>query len=568
MLSKLKFILSNHDRRYIYGLLLLSLFVSLIELIGISAIAPFMAVASDFNLIEEKPYFSLPYTFLGFHSPRDFVIFFGMTLLVFYVIRSLVNLIYQHLLARFTFGRYYLIVGRLFRNYLGLNYEEFITKNTSYLTKTITTEAHNFTILLAAALFMTSEVFVVLLIYSTLLFVNFKITLGLTLMLAFFGFLMARIITLKIKHQGREKEAHQKGFFETLSSSFGNYKIIKLQSDDSAILQTFSQSLWGYSLANIKNQTFFHIPRLLLEAIGFCMMIAVVLYLFIKDPNNVTSYLPLLSMYVLALYRLLPSINRILDSYNKIIFNFRSLEIIYQDLTTKIKDLGNENVHFKEKITLKNLHFNYQEKPILQGINLTIQKGEKVAFIGESGSGKSTLVDVMIGLLNPKRGEILVDGIKINTNNLKSWRAKVGYIPQNVYLFAGSVAENVAFGRDFDAEKMIAVLKSANIYDFLMQKEGLDTQVGDGGIALSGGQKQRIAIARALYGDPEILVLDEATSALDAQVEAKIMEEIYKIAKHKTLFIIAHRLSTITNCDSIYKMQNGTLSLVAHKDIF
>lgn len=567
MLSKLKFILSNHDRRYIYGLLLLSLPVSLIELIGISAIAPFMAIASDFTLIESKPYFAFIYEIFRFQNPRDFVIAFGVALLVFYVFRSLINLLYQHLLARFTFGRYYLIVGRLFRNYLRLNYEEFITKNTSYLTKTITTEAHNFTILLAAALFMTSEVFVVLLIYGTLLFVNFKITLGLTLMLALFGFLMARIITLKIKKQGREKEAHQKGFFETLSSSFGNYKIIKLQSDDSAIMQTFSSSLWGYSLANIKNQTFFHIPRLLLEALGFCMMIAVVLYLFIKDSSNVTSYLPLLSMYVLALYRLLPSINRILDSYNKIIFNFRSLEIIYQDLNAKIKDLGDEKIDFKEQITLEKLYFGYQNKPILKDINLSIKRGEKVAFIGESGSGKSTLVDIIIGLLSPKEGKILVDSTEINANNLKSWRSKIGYIPQNVYLFAGSVAENVAFGRDFDEEKIIAVLKSANIYDFLMQKEGLDTQVGDGGIALSGGQKQRIAIARALYGEPEVLVLDEATSALDSQVEAKIMEEIYKIATNKTLLIIAHRLSTIANCDSIYKMQDGSLTSVNYKDI-
>lgn len=567
MLSKLQFILSNQDQRYIYGLLLLSLLVSLVELIGISAIAPFMAVASDFNLIEAKPYFSYFYELFRFQNAKDFVIAFGVALLAFYIFRSLINLLYQHLLARFTFGRYYLIVGRLFRNYLGLNYEEFITKNTSYLTKTITTEAHNFTILLAAALFMTSEVFVVLLIYGTLLFVNFKITLGLTLMLAIFGFLMARIITLKIKRQGREKEVHQKGFFETLSSSFGNYKIIKLQSDDSAIMQNFSNSLWGYSLANIKNQTFFHIPRLLLEAIGFCMMIAVVLYLFIKDPSNVTNYLPLLSMYVLALYRLLPSINRILDSYNKIIFNFRSLEIIYQDLNAKIRDLGDEKIDFKTQITLKNIHFNYQNKPILQDINLTIKKGEKIAFIGESGSGKSTLVDVIIGLLTPKEGKILIDGTEINTNNLKSWRSKVGYIPQNVYLFAGSVAENVAFGRDFDEERVIAALKSANIYDFLIQKEGLDTQVGDGGIALSGGQKQRIAIARALYGDPEILVLDEATSALDSEVEAKIMEEIYRVATHKTLLIIAHRLSTIANCNSIYKMQNGSLTPIGHKDV-
>ncbi|WP_297813537.1 ABC transporter ATP-binding protein [uncultured Helicobacter sp.] len=567
MISKLKFILSSYDQRYIYGLLFLSLLVSMVELIGISAIAPFIAVASDFNLIQSKTYFSLAYEFLNFKSSYDFVLCFGITLLIFYVFRSLINLLYQHLLARFTFGRYHLIVERLFRSYLGINYEDFITKNTSHLTKTITTEAHNFTILLAAFLFMTSEVFVVLLIYGTLLFVDFKITLGLTLILAILGFLLARFIALKIKRQGREKESHQKMFFETLASSFGNYKIIKLQSDSASIWQNFSQSLSGYSLANIKNQTFFHIPRLLLEAVGFCMMILVVLYLFVQNPSNVTSYLPLLSMYVLALYRLLPSINRILDSYNKILFNFRSLEIIYQDLKMQTQELGDIEATFKEKIRLENLSFSYQEKPVLEEINLTIYKGEKIAFIGESGSGKSTLVDCIIGLLSPKNGTISVDDVKIDKTNLKSWRSKIGYIPQNVYLFAGSVAENVAFGRELDKEKIITCLKNAKIYDFLQTKEGLQTQVGDGGIALSGGQKQRIAIARALYGDPEILVLDEATSALDTEVEAKIMEEIYRIASDKTLLIIAHRLSTIAHCDSIYRLQNNTLQKICYADI-
>lgn len=568
MFAKLNLILSQQDRIYIYFLLFISLIVSLIELIGISAIAPFISIASDLSLIENKPYYAYFYHLFKFDSTYHFVIFFGIALLLFYCFRSIANLIYQHLLARFTFGRYHIIVGRLFVNYLGMNYQDFLTKNTSYLTKTITTEAHNFTILLAAILFMTSEVFVVLLIYGTLLFVNFKITLGLTIMLGFFGLLMSKFVSQKIKKQGKQKEFYQKSFFESLASSFGNYKIIKLQSNNQTILDNFTQSSWGYSLANIKNQTFFHIPRLLLEAIGFCMMIAVVLYLFITDGKNMSAYLPLLSMYVLALYRLLPSINRILDSYNKILFNYRSLEIIYQDIQMQTKKLGDEKIEFCEKIELKNICFGYtQDKKVLENVNLTLKKGSKTAFIGESGSGKSTLVDLIISLLEPNSGEIYIDQTKLCDKNLKSWRSKIGYIPQNVYLFDGNVADNVAFGREFNEEKMINCLKLANIYDFLTTKEGIHTQVGDSGIALSGGQKQRIAIARALYGDPEILVLDEATSALDNQTEQKIMEEIYQISQNKTLLIIAHRLSTIQKCDSIYQIKKGIPKKISYDDL-
>jgi ATP-binding cassette subfamily B protein/ATP-binding cassette subfamily C protein len=143
----------------------------------------------------------------------------------------------------------------------------------------------------------------------------------------------------------------------------------------------------------------------------------------------------------------------------------------------------------------------------------------------------------------------LIDGVELDNSNIVSWRKKIGYIPQSIYLFDGTIADNISFGRDYDEEKIIKVLKQANIYDTLMEKDGLDTMVGEGGIQLSGGQKQRIGIARALYGDPEILVLDEATSALDTDTEKAIMDEIYNISEDKTLMIIAHRLSTIKNCD-------------------
>ena len=209
------------------------------------------------------------------------------------------------------------------------------------------------------------------------------------------------------------------------------------------------------------------------------------------------------------------------------------------------------------------MSFQYElNKPILKNINLSINKGDKIAFIGKSGSGKSTIVDIIIGLYKPTEGNIQIDDDLLNDDNIKQWRGKVGYIPQSVYLFDGSVGENIAFGNIYNEKKIIECLKSASIYDFLEEKEGLSTLVGEGGIMLSGGQKQRIAIARALYLEPEILVLDEATSALDDDTEAKIMDEIYHLCKDKTLIIIAHRLSTIDRCEYIYKIENGEIKNV------
>lgn len=257
----------------------------------------------------------------------------------------------------------------------------------------------------------------------------------------------------------------------------------------------------------------------------------------------------------------MPSVNRIMSSYNQILFYHKSLEIVHNDLMYNNEELGEKKVEFNDEIVIKDLNFEFEKnKPVLKNINLTIKKGSSVAFIGESGSGKSTLVDIIIGLYKPKDGVTTSDNNEINDTNIKSWRLKVGYIPQSVYLFDGTVGENVAFASMYDEDKIDKVLKLAKIYNFLSMKEGANTLVGEGGVMLSGGQKQRIAIARALYTDPEILVLDEATSALDDETEKQIMQEIYDISGDKTLIMIAHRLSTLDRCEKIYNLKDGSLT--------
>ncbi len=268
-------------------------------------------------------------------------------------------------------------------------------------------------------------------------------------------------------------------------------------------------------------------------------------------------------MFVLGLYRLMPSVNRILNSYNLIMYNHRALDLIHNDLMYDGEKLGNKNISFNKTIELKNIDFGYSEnKIVLKDINIEIKKGEKIAFIGPSGSGKSTLVDIIIGLYRPISGQIFVDNSIIDESNIKDWRKKVGYIPQSVYLFDGTVADNISFGQKYDEMKIKNVLTKAKILNFLeTHQDGIHTFVGEGGVKLSGGQKQRIAIARALYQEPEILVLDEATSALDKAIEQEIMNEIYKISEEKTLIIIAHRLSTIDRCEKIYRIENKQLVL-------
>ena len=177
------------------------------------------------------------------------------------------------------------------------------------------------------------------------------------------------------------------------------------------------------------------------------------------------------------------------------------------------------------------------------------------------------MADLLMGLYVPSEGTITIDDQVLTDATRGSWRRMIGYIPQSIYLFDGTVADNVIFGRPYDQQKLERCLQRAHIYDFLMAEQGLATKVGEGGIKLSGGQKQRIAIARALYSEPAILVLDEATSALDHEVETAVMNEIYQLDRTITMIVIAHRLTTVARCDKIYKIDQGSVSLVTFEQI-
>ena len=525
-------------------------------MVGVGAILPFINIASNFSNIHANKYTEIIYTTFNFHSDIHFVIAMGIALLFFYLLRSILNLGYFYLLAKFSKGRYHLIAYRLFENYLGMSYRSFIDKNSAELSKAIINEAQNLTALISGLLLMLSEIFVVIFIYSIMIFINWKITILISTILIINALFLTLTVSHAIKKAGISREEHQKKFFEIIQSTLGNFKMMKLTSNTKSILEKFAQASSGYAEANIRNETLSHFPRLFLEALGFGIVIFMVIYLVDKYQNDISGVLALISMFVLGLYRLMPSANRILTGYNQILFYKSSLDIIHNDLMYDAEKLQNTPITFKNSLKLDQLFFEYDEnRPILKNISLTIQKGDKIAFIGESGSGKSTFVDIIIGLYRPKSGTIKVDDIPLDEDNIKAWRSKIGYIPQNIYLFDGTVAQNVAFGKSINNDKIKESLAQASLLEFLeTQHQGINTMVGEGGIKLSGGQRQRIAIARALYGNPEILVLDEATSALDTETEAKIMEEIYKIADNKTLIVIAHRLTTIEKCETIIDM--------------
>ncbi|EAH6966363.1 ABC transporter ATP-binding protein [Campylobacter coli] len=560
MLKKLFFILSKEDKNFLFFLLVFSVFISFIESFAISLVMPFITLASDFSyfdrskyLIQLKDYLALPVF--------EIIVYFGVVLIVFYVLRALLNSYYFHLLARFSKGRYHAIAYKVFAKFLNTDYENFTQKNQSEILKSITGEVYNLSTMISSFLLMMSEIFVVLLLYTLMLLVNYKITLFLSLFMIINAFILIKVLSPIVKKAGLKREEAMKNFFEILNINLNNFKLIKLKTKEDGVLNLFKTQSEIFAKANITNESVSAMPRIYLEGVGFCVLVFIVVFLVFKNQSDISGILATISIFVLALYRLMPSANRIITSYHDLLYYRSSLDIIYQILKQKEESLGEEKIDFDKELRLENLSFGYKDKKnLFTCLNLSIKKGEKIAFIGESGCGKSTLVDIIIGLLSPREGRVLVDKNELNMKNVKNYRQKIGYIPQNIYLFNDSIAKNISFGDEVDEEKLQRVIKQANLEHFVKNlPQGVQTKVGDGGSNLSGGQKQRIAIARALYLDPEILVLDEATSALDTESEARIMDEIYKISKDKTMIIIAHRLSTITRCDSIYRLEHGKL---------
>ena len=230
----------------------------------------------------------------------------------------------------------------------------------------------------------------------------------------------------------------------------------------------------------------------------------------------------------------------------------------------KEKIISNENFIFNKKIKFKNVSYSYdkQKENVLNDIDLTINKGGIYAFSGVSGSGKTTLINLLLGFLDPAKGQITIDEFELS-KNIDLWQNKIGYIPQNVYLLDESLRENIAFGineKDYDKTKLNDVIKKSKLDRFVSNlPNGIETNLGNMGNKISGGQKQRIGIARALYRDPEILIFDEATNSLDAEVEKEIFEDVYKNKGSKTVIIISHQKFFFDKCDKVFELRNGKL---------
>ena len=552
-------LLSWHDKVALVALLGLSVIVSCIETLSISAVMVFVTVATNAHSMAGNRWYQALYNLLGCSNQRQFLLLFGSLLIIFYLLRALLAIVHTYLIAHFSYTRYHDFAGRAFTRYLSMPYHLFAGTNSASIAHVLFSSTGTVAYAFLGLLTLTAELITVLCVYGLLFVVNWKMTLVLTVFVGIQTYVVLRLFTRHIARTGKQTQQWSVASNKIFHEAHGNFKLLKLLGTYEDTHHRFASTTQQYASAQIMYQTLQGIPRFIIETMGFVLMIGMLLYVTYRY-GNAQSILPLVSLYALAFYRLLPSLNKILSSINQVVFATPALENIHQFLATPVEALGDQSLDFRHELQLQNISFGYHaHTPVIDQQSLVIRKGERIALVGPSGGGKSTLVDVLMALYQPKQGQLLVDGVLIGAENVKAWRHRIGYIPQTIYLFDGTIGDNVVFGRPYDEAKLIRVLQQAHVYDFIMTQQGLQTMVGEGGVRLSGGQKQRIAIARALYGSPSILVLDEATSALDYQTEGDIMDEVYGLGRDMTIIIIAHRLSTIARCDRVYRVQDGAV---------
>ena len=378
---------------------------------------------------------------------------------------------------------------------------------------------------------------------------------------------VVRKYTKKIRKYGRERQdttGKVTAFTqETLSGIF----VIKAFNNTDFVIDKYKDLTKGefeqaYKTTKIKAKV-----SPINEVITTFMVLLVVLYggYQILVTKKITSG-DLIS-FVTALGLMHQPLKRLISKNNDLQDSLPSADRVVEIFDEKIEtDVFGEAVKFDEKIQnikFENVNYKYDDSNeyVLKNVNLNVKAGEIVAFVGKSGSGKTTLVNLLARFFNTDEGSVTVNGVNIKNIPLKIYRNKFAIVPQETFLFGGTIKENISFGKEVTDEEIITAAKMANAYNFIQEDlpNKFETEVGERGALLSGGQKQRIAIARALIKNPEIMILDEATSALDSESEKLVQDALDSLMEGRTTFVIAHRLSTIVRADKIVVMDNGEI---------
>jgi len=545
----------------------------MLETLSVAMVVPALGIMMNQEFLDSIPLLLTILQYFNYPSHQQLVIL-GLSGLAGSFLVKNIFLFYQiKLQGTFVYGAQREVSRNLFQIYLNKDYLFHLQVNSSALIRNLTTEILTYcNFFLMPFLNLLSEALVIFSIMCLILWIEPKGTLVFFLATGMLIYCFIKGSNKVVGGWGRKRLQAEEDKIKHLQQGFGGIKEILLSGKVEFFLKRYHKPNQTSGLMNKREYIFSYVPKLGVEVISVLGLVAMCIYLVLEGKSHleVTQMLGLLAT---AGFRLIPSFSRVLNNLQSIRFGWASVATLVQEF----KNNGNEEnvrsvnptivseqkaVTFDRQMELKDVTFFYNDAVplILDNLNLTIKKGETIGIVGPSGSGKSTLVNLLLGLLSPRRGEILLDGEKLEKHNLSSWQSMIGYVPQDIYVLDDTIRRNIAFGVDddlIDDDRVHEVLRASQLDDLCQNSgEGLCFILGERGTKLSGGQKQRLGIARALYHNPSVIIFDEATSGLDKVTRSEILKTILDVGAGKTIIIVSHDEQVLGICDSLFNLKD------------
>lgn len=556
-------------------LILLMAFTSIIEVLGIGAVIPFLGALASPEKVFSHELFQ-PFAQIANISEPDQVVF---PLAVVFIVASILSggarIFLLWSLTRLSWSIGADLSLKIYRRTLYQPYEVHVSRNSSSLITGISNKTNEaVTQVILPVMHILSSLMILVSVLTVLIIIDPMVSL---LAFAIFGVVYVLIVLIIKRNLLKNSEIiskEQDKVVKALQEGLGGIRDILIDGVQDTYCKIFQKSDLSLRLARANNQIIRGMPRFLIETMGM-VLIAMIALFIIERSGDMSGSIPLLGTIALGSQKLLPLLQQVYASWTSIQGSKGAVIDVINLLNQKVKDdlkqnnLKTKPISFKEKIVLKDICYQYpsERKKVLSDINLEIFKGQRVGFIGTTGSGKSTILDIVMGLLSPLNGSLYIDNILVTSKNLQAWRSHIAHIPQDVFLSDATIYENIAFGvpkEEINRDRVTKSAKMAMISNSIDSWElGYDTTVGEQGVRLSGGQKQRIGIARAFYKNSDVFVFDEATSALDQKTEEQVIDSIQSISKEITVLMIAHRLSTLSDCDFIVELEYGKISRIS-----
>ena len=576
VIKKFNKLLNSKQKSRLAILVMVTVIGAFLEVIGVSLMLPLITAIMQPDIINTNKYIAFVCGILDLHSHRTFVIVCIIAVIFVFIFKDLFLMMEYYIQARFIYNNQFAMQQRMLSGFINRPYEFFLTAESGEILRVIQSDVTNAYVLLTNLLGIFTESVVALAITATIFFIDPIMTTFVIVMMIVVVITISKFVKPILKKKGEERHIHYSFMYKWLLQSITGIKEVKVSAKEDFFKENFEVSGKKYISAEKWSTVFSNIPRLMIEMVSVCSTLAFIAFMIYKG-KEIETLVPTLGAFAMAAMKLMPSANRIVGAINQIVFYEPSLNKLVKDIELFEEDeekygkyrqinvnIAKKKLTFNDKIELKGITYKYQnsDKLILDKADMTMPIGKSIGIVGASGAGKTTAVDLLLGVLLAREGEILADGVNV-MDNYSEWISHIGYIPQSIFMLDDDIKSNVAFGvkkEDQDEERVWDAIREAQLEAFVNGlKDGIYTQIGERGMRLSGGQKQRIGIARALYSNPDVLVFDEATSALDSETEAAVMSSINSLHGKKTMIIIAHRLQTIKECDIVYRVENGKI---------